>query len=85
MPINLALILVLGVVIVTRRFSPLWGGILGVAAAVGVGIWGWMALDDGMGIAFIGFELTRPMFVAFVAAWFAFECYGLYLVRRHRA
>ena len=77
-------IAILAAVIVTRRFSPFWGGVLGALAAVAVGAWGVWSFEQGGRLSFLGTEVPRAVFLAFVAAWLAFEIWGINRARRLR-
>lgn len=79
MPVNVWLIGVVAMVIIVRRLiSPLVGGILGMLTAVGVAVWGWRAFDEGAGMALVGVEINRPIFLALVGMWFVFEAIGVW-------
>jgi hypothetical protein len=76
--INLWLLAAVAAVIITRRFSKVAGGAVGVCVALGIGVWGMMRLTGGGGIAFAGVPITMPMFLGIIGVWTAFEAWGLW-------
>ncbi len=84
MPGNVIIIIAVIGVIVIRRFSPIVGGGLGMAVAIGITAWGVITFGKGDGMALLGFPLHLPIFLVLVGGWFLVEAYGTVRAIRKR-
>jgi len=82
--INYFLLAAVAAVIITRRFSKVAGGVLGICVAVGIGVWGVTRMQAGAGLAFAGIPISMPVFLGLVGLWVAFESWGLWGALRNR-
>lgn len=78
------LMLAVVAVLVVRRFSRTAGGLMGVAAAIGVGVWGEQVYSAGGTLGFAGTPLSREIFLLFPALWLLLELFNLWRLRRRR-
>ncbi len=85
MPPTLYIALALLVVVVTRQLAPRAAAVLGMAVAVGIGVWGLVTYQHGGGMAFLGARIPPLAFFAFVVVLLLFEALNLSLaVKRQR-
>ncbi len=77
MPVTVWIAVAIVVVLVTRRFSPIAGSVLGMLLTVTLFTWGLWTYDQGGGMAFAGVPIPRIVFLLLIAAWFAVEVFAL--------
>ena len=80
------ILIVIGVVsvIVVRRFSAVAGSIVAMLVALALGAVGYASYDQGGIVKFAFIELTRPVFLGLIGAWFGLETWGLVRALKRR-
>ncbi|MFQ5602748.1 MAG: hypothetical protein ACE5HS_05715 [bacterium] len=70
---NPAIIIAIVIQSLIARASRMAGAIVGFLITTGIFIWGLGLYTDGDAIAFIGIELSQPVFVVACLIWYGFD------------
>ncbi len=84
MPPTLYIAIALLAVVVVRQFSHLIAAGLGIAIALGVGVWGLIYYQRGDALTFLGVSVPLTAFFLFIAVLIALEGLNLHLALKKR-